>query len=295
MSPTNDDVTQTLDVDPRYVEARRVLLDALEALAQHGKAVIVAGAQAVYLRTGNAEVAIAPYTTDGDLTLDPCLLGEHPKLEAAMGGAGFRLSRVDGHVEPGVWVAEATANGEEFLVPVDLIVPEGAATGGGRRGARLGVHGKRAARRVLGLEAALVDHSPMTVRALDPADGRALEVEVAGAAALLVAKAHKLHDRVAENRTARLDDKDAADVIRVMQTTSPGDVGATFRTLCAHPIAGGPSGDALAYLEELFGRRGRPGIEMAARALRLGIPEERVETISTAYVGRLLEVARTTA
>jgi hypothetical protein len=295
VNPTNHDMTQPLDLDPRYVEARRVLLDALEALAPHGKAFIVAGAQAVYLRTGNADIAIAPYTTDGDLALDPCLLGEDPELEAAMDGAGFHLSRVDGHVEPGVWVAEATADGEEFLLPVDLIVPEGAATGGGRRGARLGVHGRRAARRALGLEAALVDHSPMTVRALDPADGRAIEVEVAGAPALLVAKAHKLHDRVAENRAARVDDKDAADVIRVMQTTSPEEVGATFRTLCDHSIAGGPSRDALAYLDDLFGRRGRAGIEMAARALRLGMPEERIEAISTAYTGRLLEVARTTS
>jgi hypothetical protein len=214
-----------------------------------------------------------------------------------MNGAGFHLSRVHGHVEPGVWLAEATADGKEFLVPVDLIVPEGAATGGGRRGAeeRLGVHGKRAARHALGLEAALVDHSPMTVRALDPADGRAIEVEVAGAAALLVAKAHKLHDRVSENRAARVDDKDAADVIRVMQTTSPGDVGATFRTLCDHPIAGGPSREALAYLDELFGRRARPGIEMAGRALRLAVPEERIEAISTAYTGRLLEVAGSTS
>ena len=31
-------------LDPRYVAARRVLLDALVALAPHGKAIIVAGA-----------------------------------------------------------------------------------------------------------------------------------------------------------------------------------------------------------------------------------------------------------
>jgi hypothetical protein len=54
-------------VDPIYVEARRVLLDALTALAPQGSAVIVAGAQAVYLRAGDADVAVAPYTTDGDL------------------------------------------------------------------------------------------------------------------------------------------------------------------------------------------------------------------------------------
>jgi hypothetical protein len=58
-------------VDPIYVEARRVLLDALVALAPHRQAFVVAGAQAVYLRAGESELALAPYATDGDLALDP--------------------------------------------------------------------------------------------------------------------------------------------------------------------------------------------------------------------------------
>jgi hypothetical protein len=55
------DVSQSLDIDARYVAARRVLLDALTALAPHGDAVILAGAQAIYLHTGTAELAIAPH------------------------------------------------------------------------------------------------------------------------------------------------------------------------------------------------------------------------------------------
>ena len=117
--------------------------------------------------------------------------------------------------------------GNARSVPVDLIVPEGAAAGGGRRGARLGPHGKRAARRAVGLEAALVDHSTITISALDPADARSVEAEVAGPAALLVAKAHKFTTG-ASGRTDRLDDKDAADVVRLMQTTRPQEVGATL-------------------------------------------------------------------
>jgi hypothetical protein len=281
-----------MNLDPRYVEARRVLITALGALAPHRKAVIVAGAQAVYLRTGDADIAVSPYTTDGDLTLDPSLLGDDPELEQAMTSAGFRLSSAGGHVDPGVWVAEATVNGDDFLVPIDLIVPEGAASTTGRRAARLGVHGKRAARRALGLEAALVDHSPMTLTALDPTDDRTIEVEVAGAAALYVAKAHKLHDRLEQRGGGRVEDKDAADVVRLMQTTKADEVGATLGSLCEHPMAGAPSAVALQYLDELFGRRGGRGIEMAARALRTGIPEERVEAICTASVARLLAAAR---
>ena len=69
-SPSLNDVqSRASDVsfDPLYVEARQILLDALVALAPHGDAVIVVGAQAVYLRTNETELAIAPYTTDGDL------------------------------------------------------------------------------------------------------------------------------------------------------------------------------------------------------------------------------------
>jgi hypothetical protein len=81
--------TALTSLDPRYVEARRFLLDALIALAPHGRAFIVAGAQAVYLRTGATDFAIAPYTTDSDLALNPLLLGDDPALEQAMTNAGF--------------------------------------------------------------------------------------------------------------------------------------------------------------------------------------------------------------
>jgi hypothetical protein len=140
------------DLDPRHVAARGVLLDALAALAPHGDAVIIAGAQAIYLRTaGLADIAVAPFTTDGDLALDPSLLGREPVLEMMMQEAGFDLqTTVDGHVEPGIWQIVVPIAGIEAAVPIDLIVPEGVATGGGRRGARLGPHGKRAARRLVG-------------------------------------------------------------------------------------------------------------------------------------------------
>lgn len=278
-----------IELDPRYVAARRVLLDALTALAPHGKAVIVAGAQAVYLRTGLNDIAIAPYTTDGDLALDPTLLGDEPELEASMRGAGFTLMEQD--PQPGIWVATADVAGEELIIPVDLIVPEAAATGGGRRGARLGVHGNRAARRAVGLEAALVDHGTMTVSALDPEDPRTIDVEVAGVAALLVAKAHKIHDRVLSERPDRLSDKDAADVYRIMQTASPTATGATLASLSKHPQAGEPTLVALTYLGDLFGRRSGQGVAMAQRALRLAIPDAQVATLCVSFTERLLAAA----
>ena len=63
-------------MDELYVIARQVLLDALEALGPHRDATILVGAQAIYLHTGDAELAVAEYTTDADLALDPDLLDE---------------------------------------------------------------------------------------------------------------------------------------------------------------------------------------------------------------------------
>lgn len=278
-----------MSTDPRYAEARRVLLDALGALRPYGQAVIVAGAQAIYLRTGSADIGIAPYTTDGDLALDPSLLGDEPALEDAMRSAGFRLMEpVPERIEPGIWVADATINGETVAIPIDLIVPAGAAPPGGQRGARLPVHGKRAARKISGLEAVLVDHDPQTIGALDPADSRAFEAQVAGVAALMVAKLHKIKDRLDEPGGRRVRDKDAADVYRLMQTSRPAEVATTMRELSKHATAGRPTENALGHLRHLFGRRNATGVELAVGALRVAVSDAEVRTVCTAYTAQLL-------
>jgi hypothetical protein len=52
----------TGDPEDLLVRARSALLDALLALADHRKSVIVIGAQAVYLHTGAAPIAVAEAT-----------------------------------------------------------------------------------------------------------------------------------------------------------------------------------------------------------------------------------------
>lgn len=81
------------DLDARYVAARHVLLDVLLALNPHLHAVVVVGAHAVYLRTGDAGIAIAPFTTDADLALEPAILANRPELERLMRDAGLRAPR----------------------------------------------------------------------------------------------------------------------------------------------------------------------------------------------------------
>jgi hypothetical protein len=57
--------------DPLYVRTRRTLLDAVEALGVHRDAIVLVGAQAIYLHTGDAALAVAEYTTDADFTVSP--------------------------------------------------------------------------------------------------------------------------------------------------------------------------------------------------------------------------------
>jgi hypothetical protein len=64
--------------------SRSALLDALQALEAHRGAVIVVGAQAIYLRTSSSIVALAEATKDSDLAVDPRLLHDDPLIEKAM-------------------------------------------------------------------------------------------------------------------------------------------------------------------------------------------------------------------
>ena len=277
-----------MTVDPNYIAARRVLLDALDALADQLDAVIVAGAQAVYLRTGDTIPGVAPYTTDGDLALDTARLTDEPRLETAMGHR-FRPKLVaDGSLDPGVWLRTVDIDGTSIDIPVDLIVPEAIAPPGGRRAARLGAHGNRTARRAVGLEAALVDHDTIAIHALDQDDPRVIHSKVAGPTALLIAKAHKIHDRL--DVPDRLVEKDASDVYRLMQATPTAQVQTMLTRLLDDPRAATATRQGVELFRQLFGARSAPGTLMATRSLRGAVPPARVRSICTAFVADLTSV-----
>jgi hypothetical protein len=119
------------ELEPEYIAARTVLLDALEALGEQREAVIVVGAQAVYLHTGTIELAVAEFTTDADIAFDPELLRAKPEIHSAMTMAGFKAGN-----RIGAWVKWRDIPGVASKVEVDLMVPE-AVVGAGRRAARL--------------------------------------------------------------------------------------------------------------------------------------------------------------
>lgn len=266
-----------------YVEARRVLLDALTALAPHLDALVLVGAQAVYLRTAGRIETYQPFTTDADVVVDPELLGPIPPLGQAMERAGFTLTD-----EPGIWETHLTRPGfdEEIVVPVDLIVPEELAPKAGRRSARLGVeHGKATARKSPGLAGAVVDNSPIELASLERGDPRLIAVNVAGYAALLVAKLHKLGDRLATPE--RLHVKDAGDVYRLFDAISPDEMASTLRRLLNDERSRATTNKALAYLEQLFVTATSTGTRLAVDALRTVLAESTVSAAMTAYAAEL--------
>lgn len=245
------------------IQARSTLLDALEALSAHRDAIVLVGAQAIYCYTGHADVPIATSTKDSDLVIDPGMIGDDPLLEEAMTAAGFHRNPLTG--QSGEWLDKSS-------IPVDLLVPETLVPAAGRRGARMPPHSRSAARKVLGLEAAVVDNRELEVASLFPGDARSYRVKVASPAALVVAKLHKLSER--RDTAHRLVDKDAHDHYRLVRAIETREFVVGFECLLADDRSRKVTVDGLVYLRDLFATPGSLGSRMAARAEEgVGDPE----------------------
>jgi hypothetical protein len=186
------------------VAARRVLLDGISALHEHVQALVLVGAQAIYLRSQSIDLGMATATSDGDISLDPELLRPDPRIEEAMTGAGFTRDIDARQPQPGTWFRTVDVNGSPLPIPVDLLAPETLIVPAGRRGVRLPPHDRSAVRRIPGIEVSVEDHDLMEVHSLEPQiDPRMVSIRVAGPVALMVAKAFKIRDRVKECRRSR--------------------------------------------------------------------------------------------
>jgi hypothetical protein len=240
--------------------------------------VILVGAQAIYLHTGEGDLAISQLTTDGDIALDPELLEEDPLLSESLAAAQFTPHLDTSRI--GTWLSPDG-------IEVDLLVPE-AVAGPGTRAARLGLHGNRVARRARGLEAALVDNSIHRIHSLETDDDRVFEIRVAGPGALLVAKLHKLGERVDAGK--RVEAKDASDTLRLLQLPSEelesGIVAALNRDVSREVTL-----EAIGRLRGLFGSAASRGSQLAAESVgdleEPGVIAESCAALSTELLARL--------
>ena len=119
------------------------------------------------------------------------------------------------------------------------------------------------ARKVKGLEGALVDSSVMELRSLDD-DPRRMRVHVAGPATLVVSKLHKIADR--EDQPDRLGDKDALDILRLLRGIGTEELAESLRRLLNHDLSRDVTREGLAMLRRLLGAADAKGVEMAVRA-----------------------------
>lgn len=243
-------------IDPEYIKARKALLDAIEVLQPHLSSIILIGAQAIYIHTGDAEFAISPFTYDTDLALNPDQLASEPKLEDIMGRAQFVRT-----AQPGIY--KRTADGAQ----VDLLIPI-ALGGAGRRGARLGLQGNKAAMKVRGIEGALVDHKPLLVKSLDESDTRTHTIEVAGPAALLISKMLKIAER-AEGAARRQDDKDAFDIFRLLRKVPTKDLAKGIQFLSSQSLSSDVTQEAITKFKQFFADGTCPGVRMVVNHIHL--------------------------
>jgi len=232
--------------------SRRLLIHTIQALGPFKDAVTVIGAHAVHVWVEKAwGPTMMEATRDGDIVLNPVFVTDNPKLIDLMASVGVVPALEN---RPGIYgfVEEARLDWQQRTT-VDLIVPETYA-GPGRRAARIAGQ-RHAASRAVGLELAVWDRALMTLTTVDELP-ESVDTYVAGPAALLTAKAHKVHERLADAvaHPDRLKPKDSGDVALLMMVSDPEEVARLMVDAAnAHPEIRTVVADASTWLSDMYG------------------------------------------
>jgi hypothetical protein len=259
------------------IRSRRLLIDAIKALSPFREALVVIGAHAIHVWAQQAWGPIEMEATrDADVSINPAFVAENPKIIESLKSIGVEAALKD---RPGIYGLE-----QEKELPLsarttfDVLVPERYA-GVGRRAARIDGQ-ENAAGRATGLELALWDKYLLE---LDTADAprESVEVFVAGPAALLVAKAHKVHDRLQQFaiHPERLRPKDSGDIALLMMVSDPSEIMQVMRkNIKTHPEIAETVDLASRWLIELYGDASVPSVtrQQAADSLAARFDEAEV-------------------
>ncbi|GGM62642.1 hypothetical protein [Microbacterium saperdae] len=229
------------DLEIEIITSRRALIDVITGLADQREALTVLGGHAV-VEVTQGILALPPddTTRDGDLGVTPKLPSDAPNLSARMTELGFEAARPE---RPGVWSPISQRDRDiHDRDSVDLIAPMSLARGDlttnrSIRAARIGAHGKHAVSATHGTELSILDRQWRTLRSFD--GGPTVDAYVAGASALLCAKAYKIHDRLdpteLRRNADRLRPKDFADLYRLLLVITPEDAAGVFAQGTADP------------------------------------------------------------
>lgn len=240
--------------DARYgaERSRRLLITTIVALGEHADAVTVVGAHAVHVWVQKKWGPIDMESTrDGDLAVNPVLIAEDPKIMELLAGIGLEPARPE---RPGIYglVSERAFSWEQRTT-VDLLVPE---TYAGSKGRSARIPGQKSATtRAYGLELAIHDRTLTKISTTDGAPELTVDVNVAGPAALLIAKAHKVSERLAdvEKRPDRLRPKDSGDIALLMMVTDGAEMAETMlKHVAKRPEIRAVVHDGMRYLVAMY-------------------------------------------
>jgi len=249
----------------------------LTALEPTSDAVVLVGAQAVYLRTEGRIEGYQP-SRPTPTSLSTSRLEPIPPRRSDDSGRIHSLTNRESGRR-----ASTDRLRRGSRLPVDLIVPEEYGSEAGRRAARLpGNHGKTTARKS-SARRWVVDNSPIqpqrsSRRMRDGCSSRS------PATARSCRKAAQARGRLAT--PARLQAKDAGDLYGSSTRSAP-TTWATLQMLLADERSATTTTKALTYLDALFTAPASPGVGLACEALRTLLPEETVTAVMTAYAAAL--------
>lgn len=132
----------------------------------------------------------------------------------------------------------------------------------------------------------MVDLAEHDICSLTPdIDRRIVRAKVAGPGALLVSKMFKISER---RGSARASDKDALDVLRILQAVPTDDLARRIIIILNDSRSATIGARAVELLADLFGSRGAEGAIMAARAVQPLLDADEVRLICEVLTQDLL-------
>jgi len=210
-----------------YAVSRRTLVEATIALQTLSPAVFVlVGAHAVQLRAPENALGLPAFTFDGDFVVNPAGPIRSRAVRGTLEAAGFGLR----DKQSGLYERPRAPREMRRATQIDVFVPAAF-----EHEWDSDAYDARATMAQPGLEACLIDRSPMEVATVD--DGRPYQsaaVDVAGVVALLVAKGWKIGERYDQGPEAFAEvRKDLGDVYRLLQASTPDENANILRALRA--------------------------------------------------------------
>ena len=111
----------------------------------------------------------------------------------------------------------------------------------------------------------MISRDPIVIADLGDGDDRAYSIHVARPAALLIAKTHKLAERLYANDLTGLSNKDAFDIFRLIRAVDSDELAADVVAIGKEPVAATVTHEAIIRFREMFETPDGTGTRLVAQ------------------------------